>query len=241
MSRPLAVPEVAQYRKDAHHGEAIMTKTTEELWQLVHDGLRAFIAKRVNDHDHVDDILQDVFVRVHRQMDSVNDPRRIVSWIYQVTRNAIIDHYRKPGRQREIPAGLSSELEVFNEVSKNLEAVHQAEGGEARSELSGCIRPMIEQLSQDYRDALTLVEIDGLTQQAAAKQMGLSLSGMKSRVQRGRRQLKQMLEDCCLIELDGRGGVADYQPRSNVENFCVNGEDVARQMKPKVGGNGCPP
>ncbi|MEK9140927.1 MAG: sigma-70 family RNA polymerase sigma factor, partial [Nitrospirota bacterium] len=89
-----------------------MTKTTEELWQLVHDGLRAFIAKRVNDHDHVDDILQDVFVRVHRQMDTVNDPRRIVSWIYQVTRNAIIDHYRKPGSRREIPSGLSAELEV---------------------------------------------------------------------------------------------------------------------------------
>jgi len=56
-----------------------MTKTTEELWQLVHDGLRVFIAKRVNDHGHVDDILQEVFVRVHRQIDSVNDPSRVVS------------------------------------------------------------------------------------------------------------------------------------------------------------------
>jgi len=214
MSRPLAAPEPAQYRKDAHHGEAIMTKTTEDLWQLVHDGLRAFIAKRVNEQDHIDDILQDVFIRVHRQMNTVKDPRRIVSWIYQVTRNAIIDHYRKPGRQREIPAGLSSELEVFNEVSKNSEAARRDESGESRSELAGCIRPMIERLSQDYRDALTLVEIDGLTQQAAAKQMNLSLSGMKSRVQRGRRQLKQMLEDCCLIELDRRHAVVGYEQRS---------------------------
>jgi len=214
MSRPLAAPEPAQYRKDAHHGEAIMTKTTEDLWQLVHDGLRAFIAKRVNEQDHIDDILQDVFIRVHRQMNTVKDPRRIVSWIYQVTRNAIIDHYRKPGREREIPAGLSSELEVFNEVSKNSEAAHRDESGESRSELAGCIRPMIDRLSQDYRDALTLVEIDGLTQQAAAKQMGLSLSGMKSRVQRGRRQLKQMLDDCCLIELDRRHAVVGYEQRS---------------------------
>ena len=100
--------------------EAIMTKTTEELWQLVHDGLRAFIAKRVNDQGHVDDILQDVFVRVHRQIDSVNDPGRLVSWIYQVTRNAIIDHYRKPGRQREVPSGLSAELEVLTKYPSNL-------------------------------------------------------------------------------------------------------------------------
>ncbi len=198
-----------------------MTKATEELWQLVHDGLRAFIAKRVNAHDHVDDILQDVFVRVHRQMDTVKDPRRIVSWIYQVTRNTIIDHYRKPGRQREIPAGLSSELDVFDEVSKKSEAAPRNEGGESRSELAGCIRPMIERLSQDYRDAITLVEIGGLTQQAAAKQMGLSLSGMKSRVQRGRKQLRQMLEDCCLIELDRRGGVADYRLRGKEGTPCV--------------------
>ena len=118
MSQLLAELEPMQYRIGPDEGEAIMTKTTEELWRQVHDGLRAFIAKRVNDDGHVDDILQDVFVRVHRQMDTVNDPRRIVSWIYQVTRNAIIDHYRKPGRQREIPAGLSSELEVINEVSR---------------------------------------------------------------------------------------------------------------------------
>ena len=74
---------------------------------------------------------------------------------------------------------------------------------------------MIERLSQDYRDAITLVEIEGLTQQAAAKQMGISFSGMKSRVQRGRKQLKQMLDDCCLIELDRRGGVVDYNIRAD--------------------------
>ncbi len=198
-----------------------MAKTTEELWQLVHDGLRAFIAKRVNDHGHVDDILQDVFLRVHRQMDSVNDPRRVVSWIYQITRNAIIDHYRKPGRQREVPAGLSAELEVLNEVSETF-----ADTAEHRTELAGCLRPMIEQLSKDYRDAITLVELQGLTQRAAASQMGISLSGMKSRVQRGRKQLKQMLDDCCLIELDRRGGVVNYRTRASGCDSCASGKDT---------------
>lgn len=152
-----------------------MTTKTEELWQGVHDGLRTFIAKRVNDQGPVDDILQDVFVRVHRQMDSVNDPRRLVSWIYQITRNAIIDHYRKPGGQREVLTGLSSELEALNDVSTTSETTDDA--AELRAELAGCLRPMIEQLSQDYRDAITLVELQGLTQQAAAKQIGISLSG----------------------------------------------------------------
>jgi len=205
---------------DVYGGEVIMTKTTEELWQLVHDGLRAFIAKRVNDQVHVDDILQEVFVRAHQQIDSVNDPRRLVSWIYQVTRNAIIDHYRKPRRQREILSGLSAELEGIDEVAKTSTTTHPGDVAEPRAELAACLRPMIERLSQDYRDAITLVEINGMTQQAAATQMGISLSGMKSRVQRGRKQLKQMLNDCCLIELDCRKGVIDYQSRRADCNLC---------------------
>lgn len=224
MNRPLAARELERYRMDGYNGDAIMAKTTEELWQLVHDGLRAFIAKRVNDQGHVDDILQDVFVRVHRQMDSVNDPRRLVSWIYQITRNAIIDHYRKPGRPREIPAGLSSELEALHESPAISGMIRHGDAVELRAELSGCLRPMIERLSQDYRDAITLVELEGMTQQAAATQMGISLSGMKSRVQRGRKQLKQMLDDCCLIELDRRGGVVDYRTHTEGCDPCADRE-----------------
>ncbi len=196
------------------HGEPIMTTKTEELWQELHDGLRAFIAKRVNDQAHADDILQEVFVRVHRQIDSVKDPQRLVSWVYQITRNAIIDHYRKPGREREVPAGLSSELEVLHDPPVRSELIHDGDAAEPHAELACCLRPMIERLPADYRDAITLVEINGLTQQAAADQMGMSLSGMKSRVQRGRKQLKQMLDDCCLIELDRRGGVVDFETRA---------------------------
>jgi len=198
---------------DIHGGEAIMTTKTEELWQLVHDGLRAFIAKRVNDQTYVDDILQDVFVSVHQHIDSVNDPGRLVSWIYQVTRNAIIDYYRKPGRQREIPAGLGSDIEESRDKPAGVGNTPGDDAGELRAELAGCLRPMIERLSQDCRDAITLVEFDGLTQQVAAKRMGISLSGMKSRVQRGRTQLKQLLDECCLIQLDRRGGVREFEVR----------------------------
>ena len=96
----------------------------------MHDGLRAFIAKRVNDQGHVDDVLQDVIVRAHRQIDSVNDPDWIVSWVYQITRNAIIDHYRKPGRQRGIQGGLSSTLEVLHESPAISEKIHDGDAAE---------------------------------------------------------------------------------------------------------------
>jgi RNA polymerase sigma-70 factor (ECF subfamily) len=200
-----------------------MAEAVTEIWQQVHDNLRAFIGKRVANDAEAEDILQEVFVRIHRRLDSLNDPRRIVSWVYQITRHAIIDHYRASGKRLERPVGLAGELEALPASAPVNEPAEDS--GERRAELAGCLRPMIAHLSQDYREAVTLVELDGLTQQAAAKRIGLSLSGMKSRVQRGRRQLKRMLDDCCLIQLDGRRGVADFEARAPECSPCGNAPD----------------
>lgn len=183
-----------------------MDTAVTAVWQQVHAGLRAFIARRVADEAEIDDIVQEVFLRVHRRLDSLKDPQKIVSWIYQITRHTIIDHYRSIRRRREIPAGLAGD--VADRVPVSLPRTD--EPGRLRTELAACLRPMLDRLSKDYRDAVTLVELEGLTQQAAAARIGLSLSAIKSRVQRGRQQLKRMLNECCLIQLDRRGGVADY-------------------------------
>lgn len=197
-----------------------MTPKATEIWQQVHDGFRAFIAKRVADEAEVDDILQEVFLRMHRRIDGLRDPRRVVSWVYQITRHAIIDHYRARERRREVPVGLAADMEMTGTAPVTPVAGDSGEAGEPCSELAGCLRPMIARLAKDYREAVMLVELDGLTQQAAAKRIGLSLSGMKSRVQRGRRQLKRMLDDCCLIQLDPRRGVADYSVRDPKRSPC---------------------
>ena len=193
-----------------------MTQNTAAIWAEVHAVLRLFIAKRVADQAEVDDLLQEIFLRVHRQLDRVNDPGRVVPWLYQIARNAIVDYYRSPERRREIPAGLAGDVD--QRASAPLPSTDVS--GRLRTELAACLRPMLDRLSDDYRDAVTLVELDGLTQQAAADRLGLSLSGMKSRVQRGRQQLKQMLNECCLIQLDRRRGVAAYRVRDRKSDPC---------------------
>ena len=77
-----------------------------------------------------------------------------------------------------------------------------------------CVAPFVAQLPSPYREAVTLVELEGLTQQAAADVAGISLSGMKSRVQRGRRMLRQQFEDCCALTFDVRGRVVDARERA---------------------------
>jgi RNA polymerase sigma-70 factor (ECF subfamily) len=159
---------------------------------------------------------------MHRRIDELKDPHKIVSWVYQITRHVIIDHYRSARRRREIPTGLAGDVD--ERASAALPSAD--EPGRLRTELAACLRPMLNRLSNDYRDAIALVELEGLTQQAAAQRMGLSLSGMKSRVQRGRKQLKQMLDECCLIQLDRRGGFLDYKVHPGGCNPCKSSEST---------------
>jgi RNA polymerase sigma-70 factor (ECF subfamily) len=200
-----------------------MEADAQEIWQQIHNGLRAFIAKRVANEAEADDIVQDVWLKMQRGLDGLKDRSRLVSWIYQIARHAIIDHYRTPGRGREMPAGLAADLEAYQSSSSRQTAFE--ESGQLRKELAGCLRPMIDRLSEEYRQAVVLVDLEEITQQAAAAQLGLSLSGMKSRVQRGRRQLKGMLEACCTIELDRRRGVTDYDVRNQQDNSCRDRPD----------------
>ena len=58
------------------------------IWEQIHDGLRAFIAKRVRNETETEDLLQEVFLRVHQNVESLQEPERMVSWVFQITRNA---------------------------------------------------------------------------------------------------------------------------------------------------------
>jgi RNA polymerase sigma-70 factor (ECF subfamily) len=210
---------------DRHQGTMSMIPDSQNIWIEVQRGLRAFIAKRVADEASVEDLLQEVFVRMQRGLGGLKKESRLVSWIYQIARHVIIDYYRARDRHPERPVGLASDLETFYPASLPVES---SEGsGQLRTELAGCLRPMIERLSEDYRQAVTLVDLEGLAQHEAAARLGLSVSGMKSRVQRGRRQLKGMLEACCTIELDQRRGVVDYDVRNQQDNSCRNRPDCS--------------
>jgi RNA polymerase sigma-70 factor (ECF subfamily) len=79
-------------------------------------------------------------------------------------------------------------------------------------------------LPSPYREAVTLIDLEGIPQKEAALRAGLSLSGMKSRVQRGRQALEQLVHDCCHIELDATGRVMDYELRGqSCGSSCAGG------------------
>jgi RNA polymerase sigma-70 factor (ECF subfamily) len=196
---------------------------THQIWAEFSSRLRGFIARRVDSDADVDDILQDVFLRIHQHVGSLERRERLVAWLFQVTRNAIVDYYRAPGRRRELPSGAPLDLERGQAPAWGEFEEGDGASSEARHELAACLGPMIAQLPPPYRDAVTLIDLDGLPQLEAAARAGLSLSGMKSRVQRGRRALEHLLHDCCRIELDAGGHIMDYQPRRASGGPCARG------------------
>lgn len=175
-----------------------MTTPVETIWTDFGDTLKRFILRRVGDEQAAEDILQDVFLKIHAGIAGLNDERRLQSWVYQIARNAIVDFYRKPIYGQELPEEL---------------AAPDGDGDEVERQLARSLRGMVEQLPDEYRQALILTAFEGLTQKEVAERLGLSLSGAKSRVQRGREKLRDLLLECCHLEFDQGGRVIDYYPR----------------------------
>ncbi len=169
----------------------------EHIWKEFYAPLKGFVAGRVSNHAAVDDIVQNVFIKIAGHISELKDSQKIRTWIYQITRNTIIDYYRKQKPTDELPVY----LQMMDEYDEQ----------DLSKELASCIRPMIEQLPDKYREAIELTELNGISQKQLSEQLGISLSGAKSRVQRGREKLKELLTACCHIEADRYGNILDYQ------------------------------
>jgi RNA polymerase sigma-70 factor (ECF subfamily) len=184
-------------------------------WGELRGPLAGFIARRVADPQDAEDVLQEVLLRIHRHSDELERADRVVAWVHRIARNAIVDHYRRRAARPELPAGAAGDLEPDDEGSLG-EPASEA----PRRELAACLRPLIDRLSETQREALVLTEFEGLTQIEAARRLGISVSGAKSRVQRGRAQLRTLLLDCCHVELDRRGGITEYHARTGSCERC---------------------
>lgn len=209
--RSIAIPRPCGVQHEnqmlsVRHVREIRMATTETIWKEYHDRLSAFIRKRVDDPSAAADVLQDVFLKVHTALPSLKEATKLQNWLYQVARNAVIDYYRSRRPYDPLPEWLTQA------ASEPAEA--------ARQEIGACLQPMIDQLPAQYREALTLSDLENRIQREVSKTQGLSLSGAKSRVQRGRAMVKDLLMQCCQLEFDHRGKLIDYEPGDRACGSC---------------------
>jgi RNA polymerase sigma-70 factor (ECF subfamily) len=172
--------------------------STEAVWSKLGPDLWKFIRRRVLDDHTADDLLQTTFVQIHRNLGGLKKAEQLAGWVYRIARNIVIDHYRNNSNGSSLPESLATDDEHVNCI---------------RAKTIPWLEEMINELPEKYREAVQMAEIEGLPQQAVADRLGLSLSGAKSRIQRGRALLKKALDDCCTFQMDRRGNVLDCEPK----------------------------
>lgn len=171
--------------------------TTENIWDNFHNELFNFIKKRVKDTDTSKDILQDIFIKIHLKLDTLNNQDKLTSWLYQITRNSILDYTKKHKPQSEFVDEFSALMEVQPSNFNN--------------EISPCMLRLINDLPENYKDAIEQTDLGQLSQKEYAEKSGITYSGAKSRIQRARQQLHLLFKNCCRIHSDIYGNIVDYE------------------------------
>ncbi len=205
-----------------------MIQPIENVWQQFHLKLKSFINSKVHDNSIADDMLQEVFIRIHTNIHTLKDETRLQSWIYQITRNVITDYYRKAAQQRIVPfSGNTSSGEQEYAQPERSEPGYgitlqthlpgsfvfpEAGSDDTMAEAVEDMIKMMKALPPEYCEALCLTELEGLSQKEYAERAGLSWSGAKSRVQRARKILRDMLMRCCHYQFDRYGTVIGIYP-----------------------------
>ena len=176
------------------------------IWNEYHDKLHRFIENRVKDKFLADDILQEVFIKIYSRINTLRDTDKLQSWMFQITRNALIDHYREHKKTESLPEeSISTEWEPSKSEDE---------------ELSSCLMSLINSLPEKYGEALIMSEIDGLKQKEVAEKQGVSLSNAKIRVQRGRAMIKDLLTEGCQLEVDRKGKITGFDETEGKCNAC---------------------
>jgi RNA polymerase sigma-70 factor (ECF subfamily) len=193
----------------------------ELMWAELHDRLHAFVARRVPDRAVVDDLAQEILLRLYAHIGRLREQDRLDAWAYQVARNVIADYWRNQAAVRELAFDPALNERVAS--LPDLEGFDPAD--QLRSEIAPCLAPMVERLANPYREAIRLTDLGDHTQAEAARELGLSIPGMKARVQRGRAQLRELLRACCRIELDRRGQVTDFERNGSGSCGCARSSE----------------
>ena len=169
-----------------------MSETTVHTWDLFSEYVFNFIKTKVKTEEDAKDILQEVFLKIHLNIEKLKETEKIQSWIFNITRNTINDHWKKQkptSSEKEIPELDSLENEDYT------------------SYFEVCLKSMISNLPDKYREAIQLSEIDNKKQKEIAETLNISYSGLKSRVQRGRVLLKNHFKECCNIQINKAGQI----------------------------------
>lgn len=172
-----------------------------EIWTSFNEEIRNYVSRKVKDKNTTDDIVQDIFEKVINNIKKLESVENLQQYLYKIARNTITDAFRS----RKL---VYSEDELEGVGNRMIDTTEEPNGESLNSIISrSCVKPFIEKLPEKYKDAVIASEIENMSQKDLAERLGISYSGAKSRVQRGREKLKDLFQECCNFEHDKYGNL----------------------------------
>ncbi|MEM7368139.1 MAG: sigma-70 family RNA polymerase sigma factor [Bacteroidota bacterium] len=175
-----------------------MERQIEQLYKP----LFLFVKNRVDNQEDAEDLTQEVFYKVSKSGNA--GIRNIKSWVYTIAKNTITDYYRK----KEV---------ITNEVEDMMYA-EEYDTNDALSEMSQCIRKFINELPEEYRSLMTLSELEEVPQKEIAERLGMNYVTVRSKIQRGRKKLKNLFAECCVVTQGGKGSILTMRKKTDTDN-----------------------
>jgi RNA polymerase sigma-70 factor (ECF subfamily) len=158
----------------------------------------SYIKKRVRDEATTQDLCQEVLLKIYKFCAQKTGVKNTRSWLFEIAANTIIDHYRKEKKLNALTCCYS------NSAANDECDIYQS--------LSVYIRPLLICLPEMYARPLEL-DLDGMDQKHISKYLGLELSATKSRIQRSKLKVKELLFECFYIDIDQSGRINAFQPK----------------------------
>ncbi len=178
-----------------------MNREINIIWVDLNEELYKFILGKVKDEQTSKDIHQEVFLKVQTKIHQLKHISKLTSWIYQITRNSIIDYFRKVKDKSISITG----IDIPEKDTNNFEY----------SNLTNCINQKIENLSSQHKEAIILTSFKNYSQKELAEYLKISYSGTKSRVQKAKEILKENILNCPNVESDNTGKLLDFENDEN--------------------------
>ncbi len=174
-----------------------------QIFEEYYDAIYRYILRLVHHPEEAEDLTQETFLRVHRNLSSLKEPTAIKAWLYRIATNVCYDRFRQVAFKPQM-SDTNSELDLHEEWMEDLD-FPGLEQVIDQVDMSDCIQRYIERLSDDYRMVILLHDLHGMTHPEIARQLNCTLETVKIRHVRARQKLKAALAAGCEFSADACG------------------------------------
>lgn len=160
-----------------------MTIDYNNIYNTYHPKLKTLVSKKIKDQGYVEDLVQEILLKVHRKLDTYDPKYSLSTWIYSIAFNTIKNYYKA------LKDNISYSAEVYD--NDHTELLDDPESVMIAAEIEGKYLKSLSQLDDKFLDVYIMKEVDSMSDKDISTQLDVPLGTVKSRLNRAREYIKK--------------------------------------------------